>query len=170
MNEALRNFAVLLWAVCAINSNSYAGSDKPVIQEESQPKVPTVIMGEAMTPSGKLNKVIVEQPDGAPNPLGNPIVGDNSADDMTPAASAAVAAPTESVEGQNLVPIASQAAPSGVLQPGEVALPQPANQPSNQIENEMYQSGDDIIDVQVFPIDDVNKAETPNLQPTIVAN
>ena len=104
------------------------------------------------------------------HPPHHPCVGDNSADDMTPAASAAVAAPTESVEGQNLVPIASQAAPSGVLQPGEVALPQPANQPSNQIENEMYQSGDDIIDVQALPIDDVNKAETPNLQPTIVAN
>ena len=54
MNEALRNFAVLLWAVCAINSNSYAGSDKPVIQEEDQPEAPTVIMGEAMNPSGQL--------------------------------------------------------------------------------------------------------------------
>ena len=167
MNEALRNFAVLLWAVCAINSNSYAGSDKPIIQEENLPEAPTVIMGEAMTSSGQLNKVVVEQPAGAPNPLGDPIVDDS---DTTNLSAQANSAPTVDVSRQNLVPIASQSAPSGVLQPGEVALPQPANQPSNQIENEMYQSGDDIIDVQAFPINDVKEAETPNLQPTIVAN
>ena len=167
MNEALRNFAVLLWAVCAINSNSYAGSDKPIIQEENLPETPTVIMGEAASPSGQINQVVVEQPANAPNPLGNPIVGDG--DSNNPPAQANPA-PTIDVSRQNLVPIASQSAPSGVLQPGEVALPQPANQPSNQIENEMYQSGDDIIDVQAFPMKDVNEAETPNLQPTIVAN
>ena len=167
MNEALRNFAVLLWAVCAINSNSYAGSDKPVIQEEDQPEAPTVIMGEAMNPSGQLEKVIVEQPANASNPLGSPIIDDSDSSNQPAVANPA---PTVGVSRQNLVPIASQSAPSEELQPGEVALPQPANQPSNQIENEMYQSGDDIIDVQAFPIDDVNKAETPNLQPTIVAN
>ena len=167
MNEALRNFAVLLWAVCAINSNSYAGSDKPIIQEESQPEAPTVIMGEAMTPSGQFNNVVVEQPADAHNPLGDPIVDDSN---NTNSPAVVNAAPTIDVSRQNLVPIASQSAPSGVLQPGEVALPQPSNQPSNQIENEMYQSGDDIIDVQAFPMNDVNEAENPNLQPTIVAN
>lgn len=56
MNEALRNFTVLLWAVCAINSNSYAGSNKVTIREEPRPAQPTVIIGEALTPSGRMKK------------------------------------------------------------------------------------------------------------------
>lgn len=62
MNEALRNFTVLLWAVCAINSNSYAGSNKVTIREEPRPAQPTVIIGEALTPSGRMKKAVVEQP------------------------------------------------------------------------------------------------------------
>lgn len=88
MNEALRNFTVLLWAVCAINSNSYAGSNKVTIREEPRPAQPTVIIGEALTPSGRMKKAVVEQPAGAPNPLGDPIVDedDESAAPIAPVA------------------------------------------------------------------------------------
>lgn len=163
MNEALRNFTVLLWAVCAINSNSYAGSSKVTIREEPRPAQPTVIIGEALTPSGRMKKAVVEQPAGASNPLGDPIV-DEADEPAAPIAPVVpVAGETEKHQPVNLV---RQSSPSGELQPGQVALPQP----SNRIENELYQSGDDIIDVQAFPTDDVQEAETPNIQPTIVAN
>ena len=161
MNEAMRNLAVLLWAVCAMNNNSYASS-RLVIAEEAMPSVPTVIMGEAVTPSGKKREVIVEQPENAPNPLGNPIVDDtpNVADNV-PEAPIAVNAETN-----NSPNVIKQSAPSGELQPDEVPLPQP----STRIENELYQSGNDIVDVQAYPIEDVKEATTPNIEPTIVAD
>ena len=161
MNEALRNFTVLLWAVCAINSN--AGSNKVTIREEPRPAQPTVIIGEALTPSGRMKKAVVEQPAGASNPLGDPIVDEDDEPAAPIAPVAPVAGETEKHQSVNLV---RQSSPSGELQPGQVALPQP----SNRIENELYQSGDDIIDVQAFPIDDVQEAEMPNIQPTVVAN
>ena len=164
MNEALRNFTVLLWAICAINSNSYAGSHKVTIQEEQQPEAPTVIIGEALSPSGRLKKAIVEQPAGASNPLGNPIV-DEEDDDSAASGPDVPAAPVVENAAQP-VALVKQSSSSGELQPGQVALPQP----SNRIENELYQSGDDIVDVQAFPIKDIQEAETPNIQPTIVAD
>lgn len=162
MNEAMRNLAVLLWAVCAMNNNSHASS-RLVITEEAMPSVPTVIMGEAVTASGKKREVIVEQPENAPNPLGNPIVDDTSdvANDV-PEAPVAVSADTTN----NSPNVIRQSAPSGELQPSEVPLPQP----STRIENELYQSGNDIVDVQAYPIEDVKEATTPNIEPTIVAD
>ena len=164
MNEALRNFTVLLWAICAINSNSYAGSYKVTIQEERLPEAPTVIIGEALSPSGRLKKAIVEQPAGAPNPLGNPIVDEGSNDSAASAPDVPEVSDAEKPQ-QPIEPV-MQSSSSGELQPGQVTLPQP----SNRIENELYQSGDDIVDVQAFPIKDIQEAETPNIQPTIVAD
>jgi len=37
----------------------------------------------------------------------------------------------------------------------------------DKIENTIYQSGNRLIDVQSVPIQDINKALTPNIQPTI---
>ena len=71
---------------------------------------------------------------------------------------------TSSAPTPQIKPI-QQESEQGVLQPGELPLPQP----STKIENELYQSGNDIIDVQAYPIDDVSAVTEPNLQPTIVA-
>ena len=161
MNEAVRNLAVLLWAVCAMNNNSYASS-RLVITEETMPSVPTVIMGEAMTPSGKKREVVVEQPENAPNPLGNPIVEENTGAPAQVSEVPVTVQPEEN-DSPNII---QQTSPSGVLQPNEVALPQPCT----QIENELYQSGNDIVDVQAYPIQDVKKATTPNIEPTIVSD
>ena len=157
----MRNLAVLLWAVCAMNSNSYA-SDGLVIKEETLPSVPTVIMGEAVTPSGKVRKVTVEQPDNAPNPLGNPIVV--GGDEVMPNKPE----PKNNAEGNALSEkeAITQSAPLEELKPNEVPLPQP----SSNMESELYQSGDDIVDVQAYPIDDVKKVTEPNIQPTMVSD
>lgn len=76
MNEGFRNLAVLLWALCAVNSNSYAQDGGTVIAEEvaSQERVvPTIIYGAAKKSATESDEVVVEQPAGVPNPLGNPI-------------------------------------------------------------------------------------------------
>ena len=161
MNEAVRNLAVLLWAVCAMNGNSFA-NDGLIIREENIPTSPTVIIGKAVTPTGKMREEIVVQPENAPNPLGNPIV-----DEPTANTSSETTAPmTETQNEQEIPHIIKQSRQSGELSPDSVALPQP----SNRIENELYQSGNDIIDVQAYPIEDVKEVTEPNIQPTIVSD
>ena len=157
MNEAVRNLAVLLWAVCAMNGSSHA-SEGLVIREETRPTVPTVIMGKAITPSGKMREVVVEQPSNAPNPLGNPIV---DAIENTPS----MPTVSETKAPKETKDVIQQSSPSGELKPDEVVLPQP----SSAIENELYQSGDDVVDVQAYPIEDVKKITEPNIEPTVVS-
>ena len=159
MNEAMRNLAVLLWAVCAINNTSHASSNL-VIREETIPSVPTVIIGEAVTPSGKKHEVIVEQPENAPNPLGNPIVDEENNNENS---SIQVTPPIGALKAVNVI---NQSSQSGELQPDEVALPQT----STKIENELYQSGKDIVDVQAYPIEDVKEITQPNIEPTVVSD
>ena len=44
MNEGFRNLALLVWALCAVNSNSYAQDSATVITEESSTSAPTSSM------------------------------------------------------------------------------------------------------------------------------
>ena len=74
MGEAIRNLAVLVWAVCAINSNNTARANMVVIGEEAPTNGEVMVYGAAKTPSGKSDEVLVEQPSADENPLGNPIV------------------------------------------------------------------------------------------------
>lgn len=159
MNEAMRNFAVLLWAVCAINSNSYA-SDRLTIAEEAMPEQPTIIFGASKTAPGKDEEVLLEQPAGAGNPLGNPIVGGN---DVEPISPIGPVPPAVNQADQNGIKPIVQTSPQGVMKPGQIPLPQ-----TNQIENELYQSGNDIYDIQAYPIKDVSTVTEPNIQPAII--
>lgn len=169
MNEALRNLAVLVYAVCAINNNSYAQANNLAISEEAMPAQPTMIIGKAHKPGGGYNEVTVEQPAGAPNPLGNPIVNED-ADEAEPDAVSPLVpvspstAGNEAPAGNDPEVLAKESAPLGEWKPGEVALPE-----GNRIQNEILQSDDEIIDVQEYPIKDVKKALTPNKQPTIIS-
>ena len=79
MDEALRNLTMILWAYCAINSPASAEARMVTISEENPPIRETVVYGAAKTPSGKENVFEIEQPENAPNPLGNPIVGEDGA-------------------------------------------------------------------------------------------
>ena len=48
MNEAIRNVAMLVWAVCAINSDAEAQSSRLFISEEnSAPQQETMVYGAA---------------------------------------------------------------------------------------------------------------------------
>ena len=76
MSEALKNFTLLLWAMCAIHTNAYAGEKQGVAEEndlQTLAEAPTVVYGSAQTASGGEDTFVVEQPDNAPNPLGDPL-------------------------------------------------------------------------------------------------
>lgn len=66
--------ALLVWALCAVNSNSYASDNSIVIAEEMTADTPTIVYGAAKKADGEVDEVVVEQPQNGPNPLGNPIV------------------------------------------------------------------------------------------------
>lgn len=148
-------------------------TDTITVQEDMQVNsTPTEVFGAAANASGGINTDLVEQAADAPNPLGNPL---DTEDDVANQNQSQQAVSVEPISAQNAQPAQAPAKPQikpisqtseqGILQPGELALPQP----STRIENELYQSGNDIIDVQAYPIDDVSTVTEPNIQPTIVA-
>ena len=136
----------------------------------AEPGEPTEIMGTAATPNNNRKEVTVFQPENtenpfgyiAPTPEGGPTVINGNAplnNDETQSPTA----PLENTEPSAFpIPLVSQ---SATTNPQEMS-----NNPLNyqdKIENTIYQSGNRLIDVQSVPIQDINKALTPNIQPTI---
>lgn len=149
-------------------------TDTITVQEDLQVNsTPTVVYGAAANASGGENTDVVEQAADAQNPLGAPL--NTQENDSMPSQNSVSVGPVPAQDGSlsqpeqvssepQIKPI-QQESQQGILQPGELALPQP----STRIENELYQSGNDIIDVQAYPIDDVSTVTEPNIQPTIVS-
>lgn len=162
-------------ALVLFSANVFAQdvTDTLTVQEDLQlNSTPTEVFGAAANASGGVNTDVVEQAAGAPNPLGDPIANPDvemqqqSTVSVEPVPSQeASSTTTNALAAQPEIKPISQESEQGILQPGELALPQP----STRIENELYQSGNDIIDVQAYPIDDVSTVTEPNLQPTIVS-
>lgn len=136
----------------------------------AEPGEPTEVMGTAATPNGNRKEVTVFQPENmenpfgyvAPTPEGGPTVinGDaplNSDETQSPPA------PIENTGSSAIpVPLVSQEATTNPLDMSNNPLDY-----QDKIENTIYQSGNRLIDVQSVPIKDINKALTPNIQPTI---
>ena len=136
----------------------------------AEPNQPTEVIGSAATPDGNRKNVTVFQPQNmenpfgyvAPEPKGEPTVinGDLPLNNTETSSSTA---PSLSSDTPSLFqPLVSQ---SSTTNPQEMS-----NNPLNyqdKIENTIYQSGNRLIDVQSVPIQDINKALTPNIQPTI---
>lgn len=149
-------------------------TDTITVQEDLQENsTPTVVYGAAANASGGENTDVVEQAADAQNPLGTPLNTQESdsassqnsvSEGPVPAQDGSLSKPGQVLSEPQIKPI-QQENQQGILQPGELALPQP----STRIENELYQSGNDIIDVQAYPIDDVSTVTEPNIQPTIVS-
>jgi len=129
----------------------------------SEPNQPTEVIGSAATPDGGRHNIEVIQPQNAENPFGY----------IAPE-------PVSLPQPQPTIPTAStqdkeQSSPQPTLQPlisqTSTTNPQDMSQNpldyQNKIENTIYQDGDRLFDVQSIPINDINKALTPNTQPTI---
>lgn len=167
----MKKFLLCTSALVLLSTSVWAQdiTDTVTVQEDMQiNSTPTEVFGAAANASGGVNTDIVEQAAGASNPLGNPLDTESSSQGQAQSAVSVEPASSQSaqpVPAEPQIKPISQTSEQGILQPGELALPQP----STRIENELYQSGNDIIDVQAYPIDDVSTVTEPNIQPTIVS-
>lgn len=162
MNEALRNVAVLVYALCAINSNAGAQTNDMTISEEvPQAASPVIVYGASAKAPGEKDEVVLEQASGNDNPLGNPIVADCGA----------------AASGQDFIVIPGGHKISAKQAMLKQASPQnpPINaadspqKTSNEIQNTLYESGGRIYDVQSYPDKDIQTIEQPNV-PKAVTN
>lgn len=159
MSEAIRNLALLVWAVCAINTNNTARANMVVIGEEAPAQGEVVVYGAAKTSSGKTDEVLLEQPSADENPLGNPIVAPN--EETVPVSQVPAVNPTE----KDVVPATSRI--EETLPQNPAVSSETPQQVNEQIQDTLYESGGRIYDVQSYPADDIKKIEEPNLSPTI---
>jgi len=119
-----------------------------IIESFAAPNDETTIFGEAAQPNGSFNQILLEQPQNAPNPLGNPIyyTPSSSPQFFEPQTSEAIipqttSAPHSIVENSPQNPSVSQMSPKAV---------------GSEIQNKLYQSGDRIYDIQSYPANDIN--------------
>lgn len=143
MNEAMRNLAVLVWAVCAINNNSYASDNKMIIAEEAASSAtPTIVYGAAKEKDGGEDEFAVEQAPGAPNPLGEPIeaVADVNKGDALLDTIPEVKMPKNNTEMQ---------AGNRVVPPSE------AQKLGKDFQNTIEESNGMIYDIQAYPAKDL---------------
>ena len=177
MSEALKNFILLLWAMCAIHTNAYAGEKQGVAEEnnlQTTATAPTLVYGSAQTASGGEDTFVVEQPDNAPNPLGDPLpepqtppedytLEQNQPSQQT-AAENSTAAPALG-NGPQGVPAVGQNAngPQGV----PVVGPDSAQELGNQFQNTLTEANGMVYDVQAFPEADMPVISNPSNPETI---
>ncbi len=162
MGEGFRNLAFLVWALCAVNGSAKAKNIDSVIAEEQNTTAPTVVFGAAKKPDGSMGEYVVEQPDGAPNPLGDPLQFPNSSpqqvNDVTQGQDGS--APVEKVN--NVVQPVSE---NGNETPQELG---------KDFQNTLMEANGMVYDVQAYPVKDFqaigNSAEpetiySPNVNP-----
>ncbi len=167
MNEGFRNIAVLLWAFCAMNSNSYARENQMVIAEEAATDAPTVVYGAARKSDGSEEEVLVEQPADAGNPLGDPIIP--VAPTSITAAPVINSMPAE-VKNPQPGPVTGSA---GCEQPdrqpqviGRPVVPE-GQQLGDQFQNTLMEANGMVYDVQAYPEEDLKAIGNPSNPETI---
>ena len=164
MSEALKNFTLLLWAMCAIHTNAYAGEKQGVAEEndlQTLAEAPTVVYGSAQTASGGEDTFVVEQPDNAPNPLGDPLP-----EPQTPPKDYTLEQnrPSQQAAAENsVVAPALGNGPQGV----PVVGPDSAQELGNQFQNTLTEANGMVYDVQAFPEADMPVISNPSDPETI---
>lgn len=133
----------------------------------SNPDMPTEVIGSAATPNGGRENIIVEQPQDELNPFG--YIAPEEGHQNNPLQNIYTLPQAQ----QNTEPTHSIPANASQLLVNQSSTTVPKEMSTNpldyqdKIENTIYQSGNRLIDVQSVPIKDINKALTPNIQPTI---
>ena len=117
-------------------------------------QIPTVVVGEAATAQGDINAVVVEQPENAANPLGDPIIEPNEEPQMQ-------ATPADVTDKeQKLKQVDAPAVP--------------VKNPGDDFQNTLLEANGRIYDVQSYPQADLPKIEdsanpqtiySPNVNP-----
>ncbi len=129
----------------------------------AEPNQPTEIIGSAATPDGQRKEVIVEQPQNAPDPFGYITPAPQGGPTVYNASEPVSSSQTQPSPSTNILqPLVSQTSSTNPQDMSQNPLYY-----QNKIENTIYQDGNRLLDVQSIPIKDINKALTPNIQPTI---
>ena len=156
MEEAMRNLAIMVWTVCAINTNANAveigkvaiGEERQLAQNEE-----TVIYGASRKADGSEDAVVVEQPADGGNPLGNPIVDPDALEPSTNVPEV-VAQPV-----QKAVP--EQAKANNGLPQSAGTNPTP-QQLGKQFQNTLMEANGMVYDVQAYPEEDLKAIGNPS--------
>lgn len=164
MSEALKNLTLLLWAMCAIHTEAYAAEKQGVAEEnklQNEVTAPTLVYGSAQTASGGEDTFVVEQPDGAQNPLGDPLVEPQTPpkdytleqNQLVQSQSSSAAPASALGNGPQGVPVVGPDSngPQGV----PVVGPDSAQELGNQFQNTLMEANGMVYDVQAFPQADV---------------
>ena len=138
-------------------------------------QTPTVVLGAAERPDGKIDVMVLEQPKDAANPLGNPIYDANPQANQTSASQNQTPPDAEVNNDGNAVANTQNNPPSAF--PYAITDDMPINpqftpQTTPQIEakkiqSTIYEDDGRIYDIQSVPVQDIDKVEEPNIQPTI---
>ena len=160
MGEGFRNLAILVWALCAVNGSAKAKSIDAVIAEEQNNAAPTIVFGAAKKPDGSMGEFVVEQPDGAPNPLGDPLQFPNPSPQPVTDNQQDASAPVEKTNS-----VAQPVSESGNETPQALG---------KDFQNTLMEANGMVYDVQAYPVKDFkaigNSAEpetiySPNVNP-----
>ena len=179
MSEALKNLTLLLWAMCAIHTDAYAAEKQGVAEEDNlqnAAEAPTIVYGSAQTASGGEDAFVVEQPDNAPNPLGDPLpepqtppedytLQQNQPSQQKASENSAVTEPSVLGNGPQGVPVVGPDSngPQGV----PVVGPDSAQELGNQFQNTLMEANGMVYDVQAFPEADIPVINNPSNPETI---
>ena len=149
------------------------GTNIMIFSALAQENSPTVVFGAAATPDGKQNTFMVEQPKDAPNPLGNPITGDNTTPQVFDVSNEMT---NQSTSTDNLQPAPQPIDdPNALSEQNTVApnessnadLPQEAQSLGQDFQNTLMEANGRIYDVQSYPEQDINVMDNPSDPQTI---
>ena len=129
-----------------------------IIETLAAPDSETVVFGEAQNADGTTNEVLLEQPQNAGNPLGNPITDDTTSTAGTNA--------VQPLTTKNM-PLTLGVAQNSLQNPTDSQMT--PEQMNNEIQNKIYQEGNRIYDVQSYPADDL-KTVNQNGQNEAITN
>ena len=120
---------------------------------------PTVVFGAAATPDGEQNTFVVEQPEGAPNPLGDPIAGSNT----PPQVFDVPAEMSNQVQSSSDQSIPQPIEDPNALNEQNMVEPSVSNNPTAEaqslgedFQNTLTEANGRIYDIQSYPEQDVN--------------
>lgn len=124
---------------------------------------PTIVFGAAATPDGKQNTFVVEQPKGAPNPLGDPIAGPDTPPQVFDVPQEMTNQPQQSNQDNQSIP-QPIADPNALSEQNTVEptpgtnnpLPQEAQSLGQDFQNTIMEANGRIYDVQSYPEQDIN--------------
>ena len=118
-------------------------------------ETPTVVFGEAATPQGGEMAVLVEQPENAPNPLGNPLpMPDNTAEESS--------VPVHEEQAAEV----KEASPEGAVV-SENNPVKAAQELGNDFQNTLTEANGRIYDIKSYPEADVGVMSNPSQPETI---